>query len=255
MARRLLILKCSARKRGDTMPIPAIDRYDGPLWQVLRSFVRAQPLFAAEIDVYVLSAAFGLIPATQAIPWYDQTMAPERADALRPAVLKQFDELMSCEYHALCLGLSQRYLRAMQGWAELVPPSITVTQTDGPMGTKLGQLRAWLEDRMWSSNSDRPTRLRADAQPRGHAVVGGVTLQLAREEVLAIARTAMENDPKAARSYRDWYVVVDGKPVAPKWLVSLISGLPTSAFDASAARRVLLTLGIDIERVTTDTSI
>lgn len=73
MARRLLILKCSARKRGVEEPIPAIERYDGPLWQVLRSFLREQPLFATDIDIYVLSAAFGLIPASQPIVWYDQT--------------------------------------------------------------------------------------------------------------------------------------------------------------------------------------
>src|SRR3954452_8533298 len=113
MARRLLILKCSARKRDGAELLPAIDRYDGPLWQVLRSFLRAQPLFAADLDVYVLSAGFGLIPAAQMIPWYDQTMAPERADELRPAVLNRLAELMGGEYTKLCLGLSHRYLRAM----------------------------------------------------------------------------------------------------------------------------------------------
>jgi ABC-type multidrug transport system ATPase subunit len=44
-------------------------------------------------------------------------------------------------------------------------------------------------------------------------------------------------------------VLLDGQPVAPKWLVSQLTGLPTSDFDASAARRVLLALGIDVEHV------
>src|SRR5579859_7749716 len=111
MANRLLILKCSARKCDGAEQLPAMQRYNGPLWQVLRHALREQPQLAADLDIYVLSAAFGLIPATQLIPWYDQTMAPERADALRPEVLQRFGELMHTGPRALCLGLSQRYLR------------------------------------------------------------------------------------------------------------------------------------------------
>jgi hypothetical protein len=249
MTRRLLILKCSARKRGGTEPMPAIERYDGPLWQVLRSFVRMQPLFAADLDVYVLSAAFGLIPASQPIPPYDQTMAPERADELRPVVLECFRALVDNGYQDLCLGLSQRYLRAMRGWEMLVPPGVAVTLTDGPMGTKLGQLRAWLEGRTWEPSDVSPERLIAPEQPRGNAQIAGIQIALSRDEVLEQARAAIAKGDVGMKRYRDWYVRVDGQPVAPKWLVSLISGVPTSAFDASAARRVLLALGIDIERV------
>lgn len=247
--RRLVILTCSARKRGDATLLPALDRYDGPLWQVLRSYLREQPLFALELDIYVLSAAFGLIPASQPIPWYDQTMAPERADALHPAVLEQFGTLMQQDYDQLCLGLSQRYLRAMDGWEACLPPSVVVTQTDGPMGIKLGQLRAWLEGRTWAPNDNHPDRLVADAAPRGEVIIRGVTLCMARDDVIERARHALATDGAGAERYRDWYVLIDERPVAPKWLVSLLTGLPTSAFDASAARRALLALGVDVERV------
>jgi hypothetical protein len=245
---RLLILKCSARKRGGAELIPAIERYDGPLWQVLRSFLRQQPLFAADLDVYVLSAAFGLIPASQAIPPYDQMMAPERADELRPAVLERFHALVGNGYRDLCLGLSQPYLRAMSDWKTLVPSGVAVTLTDGPMGMKLGQLRAWLEGRIWEPSDDPPNRLVAPERPRGSAQIAGIEIALSRDEVLEQARVAIAKGDIGSRRYRDWYVLVDGQPVAPKWLVSLISGAPTSTFDASAARRVLLALGIDIER-------
>jgi hypothetical protein len=249
---RLLILKCSNRKRGGEEPLPAIDRYDGPLWQVLRSFRREQPLFADDIDIYVLSAAYGLISAFDPIPWYDRTMAPERADELRPEVLERFASLMGEGYKQLCLGLSQRYLRAMTGWNELVPPGMAVTHTDGPMGTKLGQLRAWLEGRVWQPPSEQPARLEAAVQPRGEVVMSGVMLRLSRDEVLEQARQALAVDGKGAERYRGWYVLVDDRPVSAKWLAGLISGLPTSRFDAAAARRALLALGLDIERVHQD---
>lgn len=246
---RLLILTCSARKRGDTEDIPASERYDGPLWQVLRSYVREQPLFAAELDVYVLSAAYGLIPATQPIPWYEQTMTAERARELHSEVIARFQTLMEQPYTSLCLGMSQRYLQALQGWQELVPATVTVTLTDGSMGTKLQQLRAWLEGRAMIANTPAVERLTARAEPRDAVTIAGVTVRMTRAEVLERARLALSEDTQGAARFRDWYVLIDGQPVAPKWLVSQLTGVSTSRFDASAARRVLLALGFDVEHV------
>lgn len=251
---RLLILTCSARKRGDSAPIPASERYDGPLWQVLRSYVREQPLFAAELDVYVLSAAYGLIPASQPIPWYEQTMTPERACELHLEVITRFQSLMERSYTSLCLGLSQRYLQAMIGWEAIVPSSVAITHTDGPMGTKLKQLRAWLEGQPFAPDMEIPDRLVGRAEPRESATIAGVTVRLSHAEVLEQARTALLRDAQGAARFRDWYVLIDETPVAPKWLISHLTGLSTSRFDASAARRVLLALGFDVEHVRQTTS-
>jgi len=49
---RLLILSCSARKRGPAEPIPALDRYDGSLWRVLRSYLHEQPIVAADMHIW-----------------------------------------------------------------------------------------------------------------------------------------------------------------------------------------------------------
>src|SRR3546814_11987320 len=54
---RLLILACSATKRSRPGWIPAVDRYDGPLWQTLRAIGpdRQDP------KVAVLSTRYGFI--------------------------------------------------------------------------------------------------------------------------------------------------------------------------------------------------
>ena len=244
---RLLILSCSARKRGPAEPIPALDRYDGSLWRVLRSYLHEQPIVAADLHVYGFSAEFGLIPGDQRIPHYDRTMDSEQADALRPHVRETFATLMGQGYAQICLGVSDRYLRAMEGWETLVPADVDVRVTDGPMGTKLGQLRAWLEGRVWMP-ADRPTHVAAPVAPHGKVMLSGVLLHMTREDVFVRARAALANDDAGARRYRDWYVRVDDQRVAAKWLASVISGLPTSRFDASNARRALLALGIDVER-------
>lgn len=244
---RLLILQCSSSKRSSAEPIPAIERYDGPLWRVLRAYRREQGLWGADLEVFGLSAEYGLIPAEQTIPMYERTIDTDRANELHPTVLGEFRALMSRGYDQLCLGVSQRYLQVLEGWEELVPPKTAVTVTDGTEAIKLGQLRAWLRGEAWRGPAKRPERLVAEAQPRGNVRIGGVTLSMSREEVLAHARAALRKDGKQAKTYRNWYALIDGQPVGVKWLASVLSGLPTSAFQAAQARQVLLALGIDVE--------
>lgn len=249
---RLLILTCSARKRGGDEPIPAIDRYDGPLWQMVRNYLRTQPLRAIDLEIYALSAEFGLIAATHPIPHYERTMDAARADELRPTVLVKFARLFQNKYSAVCLGMSQRYLRAIEGWNEIIPIGVAVTLTDGAMGQKLGQLRTWLDGQQWQTTmTERPVHIAAPVQLRGSVKLSGTEITMNRDEVLERARIALQTDAQAATRFRDWYVIVDGQRVAAKWVASIISGLPTSCFDAANARRALLALGIDIERMTT----
>jgi len=63
---RLLILACSQRKRPGASSLPAIERYDGPAFRVLRRYCRLNQ--DNGLFVYVLSAEFGLIPVKQPIP-------------------------------------------------------------------------------------------------------------------------------------------------------------------------------------------
>ena len=83
-ARRLLVIACSARKRKDAGLLPAVDRYDGPAFRVLRKFLADA---ADPPDVLVLSARYGLIPSSRGVPDYDRRLTPGDADALRPGVL------------------------------------------------------------------------------------------------------------------------------------------------------------------------
>jgi cytoplasmic iron level regulating protein YaaA (DUF328/UPF0246 family) len=81
---RLLIMSCGKQKRPDTGLLPALERYNGPAFRVLRHFLASCTLNSP--DVYILSARFGLIPADWPIPFYDQRMTLERAAELQPSV-------------------------------------------------------------------------------------------------------------------------------------------------------------------------
>jgi hypothetical protein len=84
--RRLLLLACTATKRADPHPIPAIERYDGPSFRTLRKWRAANPAAAAHLDVLILSARLGLITAGVLIGDYNQRMTRVRAAELRKAV-------------------------------------------------------------------------------------------------------------------------------------------------------------------------
>ena len=144
--RRLLILSCSERKHTSKELLPAIERYNGPVFFLLRRFLRDCPEKARLLDVYILSAAHGLIPASQLIAPYDQKMIQYRASELQPHVLATFGELMQNNYTSLCIVMGKAYLAALEGWWDLVPTNLALMVAKGPMGVKQAQLKNWLEE-------------------------------------------------------------------------------------------------------------
>lgn len=75
---RLLILACAATKTDEPGLVPAIRRYDGPLWRTLRA---ADP-DGRLAQVAYLSALHGFGDASTSIDRYDARMTPELARAM-----------------------------------------------------------------------------------------------------------------------------------------------------------------------------
>src|SRR5688572_5303367 len=108
--KRCLILGCSESKIETAGKIPALDRYDGPPFRVLRRFLTDVPPSdpRRQLDVFVLSAEYGLIKEEQEIPVYDQRMTPQRAGELQPDVLRIFQEkIASQNYEELFLSMGK----------------------------------------------------------------------------------------------------------------------------------------------------
>lgn len=53
---RMLLIGCSKAKVEGEDPLPAIERYDGPLFRVVRRFLREGPESLQDVVIYVLSA-------------------------------------------------------------------------------------------------------------------------------------------------------------------------------------------------------
>ncbi len=234
----LVILGCSQRKRRTSRLVPAIDRYDGPVFRVLRKHAREAPESSA--DACILSGRFGLIPGTFPIPRYDRRVAHANHTALRKRVEKQLKRTLDdIQPERLFVSVGCQYWPLLEEpLAREVAPERLVVATGG-IGGRASQLAHWL--RSGQSESDDTSLERTN----GEATLLRTTLRLSRAEVLQKAREALLSLPPAARRFETWYVTVDQDRVAPKWLAGLLFDKPVSRFRTADARRVLSLLGVD----------
>jgi hypothetical protein len=237
--RHLLILACSQRKRLDTESLPAIERYDGPTFRLLRRFLRKQP--SAPLEIYILSAKFGLIPSDYLIPNYDQRMTKMRSRQLQPEVIAKFEDILSAKsYQKLCICLGRDYFLALDKYDMLIKSGLAVRIATGSLGKKLATLHDWLYGKPPELASGQAIDL------QGKACLKGIEVVLTAAEVLDVARQALVEGKGNPASYQSWYVLVGDRRVSPKWVVSLLTGLPVSDFHSIAARRMLIQLGIEV---------
>jgi hypothetical protein len=241
---RCLILGCTEAKRKDDDDLPAWERYNGPTFQVMRRFLREAEPQLQDVDIYILSAEYGLIDADQPVADYDRRMTTARATELRPEVSKRLREILGQGYDEVFISLSRAYLEAVDDLDTMGADGTQMTVSQTTMGKRLTELKRWLycfpeEDR--SKARPAPT-----AHVTGQAVLRGREIEATKDQVLNLARRALVDGLGRPHNFRTWYALVDGEKVSTKWLASLLSELPVSEFQASEARRVLRQLGVEV---------
>src|SRR5436305_9818413 len=108
MTPSLVILGCSQRKKYTPQPIPAIDRYDGPVFRVLRKHAREVP--ETRPDAYILSGRFGLIPGESLIPSYDHLLSHADYAELSARVAEQLkNALDEIQPERMFISVGSRY--------------------------------------------------------------------------------------------------------------------------------------------------
>jgi hypothetical protein len=239
---RCLILSCSQAKRDGKEAMPALERYDGPAFRVVRRFLTEAEPVLRDVDIYVLSAQYGLIPAARRIANYDRRMSPARAAELCCKVVSELRGVLEQGYEELFLSLGRTYLEATDGFEATVPEATQVIVSQAAAGRRLTELKRWLYRLPDGALASKAKTV----QVTGKAILRGKPIEASVEDVLALARQALAEGRGRPRNFRDWYVIVDGEGVSPKWIVSLLSGLEVSEFQASEARRVLGQLGVSV---------
>ena len=243
---KLIILACSRRKSKERHPMPAIERYDGPMFMRLRRYLAHSN---DKARVLVLSAEYGLIEGERLIPYYDCRMTSQRAQTLRPQVTAALRRVMTGSAgeakirRDVFLNLGRMYMEAVRDAYDLMAREHNVTCAKGSPGRRLTQMHTWLY-------GAPPPPLRESSahshSRKGKVRLRGVQIDLSADQVMKVAREALLSEQAGASGELTWYVVVNERRVGPKWIVSQVTGLPVSSFHTDEARRVLRQLGIDV---------
>lgn len=140
--KRLLVIGCSQTKRDAQGVLPAIDRYDGSSYRVLRNFLREHQ-WPHSLSVAVLSAKYGLVGGFSEIEDYDERMTAVRAAEWAPTCASTLSKWAE-GHRSVHFSLGKDYLPAImpgiqsRSWrrAEVF---------EGPIGLKLNQIKSFLE--------------------------------------------------------------------------------------------------------------
>jgi cytoplasmic iron level regulating protein YaaA (DUF328/UPF0246 family) len=139
----MLLISCSQTKK----PIPkgkAIDLYDGPYYRVIRK-LRKEGLYPVDVDVYILSAKYGIIHEDTEIDSYDMRMSLERALELRVRNLEVLgDILKKSSYGNMMINLGKTYMESIQGYERYIGDLSHVEICSGQIGERISQMKQWL---------------------------------------------------------------------------------------------------------------
>lgn len=115
MGATLLVQSCSNRKREADSSLPAMERYDGYFFRIVKKAIDEGAL-RDDIDIVILSAEFGLLDLEDPIPMYDRKMTFQRADELRDEVMSSLvSKLRTGDYETLVINMAKEYEQAIEG--------------------------------------------------------------------------------------------------------------------------------------------
>ena len=140
----LLLVSCSQRKYSGAGSLPAIERYDGVNFRVLRKAQR-EGYFAKNLDVLILSAKYGLIESDYPIEDYECKMTEGRALILQSEVSSSLDlHLCRKDYREIFINLGKTYLIAIELSDGIRMAGQSVLYPTGGIGSKMSQMKQWL---------------------------------------------------------------------------------------------------------------
>ena len=212
--------------------MPAIERYDGPAFRTLRLWRKK----AGDLQVWVLSAGYGLIPERQKIPDYNQQITPDIIPALRADTVVKLQNIMAeCPFSSALVCMADTYASV---FPDHFPNGVRVEKAGGKIGGKISHLKSWLGgDDIQPFIGDISSEVR-------EVRIGGRVIRASAAQGISLARKGLMRGEAAIANWQTWHVPVDNKQVAVKWLVAELTGLPVSRFRTADALRVLRVWGI-----------
>ena len=244
--KKCLIINCSKTKIKGENTLPAIKRYDGPLFRVLRKYVLDESQDISELSIYILSAKYGFISANEEIYDYDCFLTSSDANKIRENVLSSFKKAcQKNEFKEIFFALSKNYRMLVDGFNYDNCSKARLIFAKGGNGYKSSQLKQWLYDD-YKTNEEKLKALKNQSKSIGNATLCGKKIVLSSEQIVEIAEKSLQEKFGNPYNFKDWYVQIGENKVGPKWLVSQLSNVPVGKFTSKEARRVLTQLGVEV---------
>ncbi len=222
--------------------MPAIERYDGPAFRLLRRYLNRSD---EDLEIYILSAKFGLITHQTSIPYYEQKLRSDRIEELKERISKQNFFSKTHERKPFFINLGKTYSQVFEPVFEGLVKNSNTTFASGSSGKRLAEMYDWLYGEKSSLRNEQPK-----IELEKEVFIQGVRLYTTEKEIRAIVMDEIsQNGMKNLQNYQSWFVSVDDLKISPKWLISRLTNLPVGKFHSDQARKVLQKLGVKVERV------
>jgi hypothetical protein len=139
---RLLILACSKRKVSNRKKLPALQRYDGGAYRVIKKLQREQS-FPPDVQIKIISARFGLIDSEAEIPYYELRMNRDLASKLGKQAATELNKYFNQQkYTEIYVDAGGYYQASLSNFLEGYDCPVTLAK--GRIGERLHALRNWL---------------------------------------------------------------------------------------------------------------
>ncbi|MDI9395425.1 MAG: peroxide stress protein YaaA [Euryarchaeota archaeon] len=143
---KLLVIPCSKKKLASEGMLPAIERYQGQYFKILKKYVTD---FSNNngFDIAILSAKYGLLEPMDNIEYYNLKMDAIQAQSLKGSILKKLAKMNELkQYREVVINLGSHYIEAIEGYEKIFDNAVEFKFFEGRIGERQKQMKDWLEE-------------------------------------------------------------------------------------------------------------
>ena len=146
-SRRLIILSASQRRSTDPQPLPAIERYQGVFFRVVKKYLRQGKLKNA--DIIIVSERYGVLQADEEVPYHTPfqgklTLSKQMLEEINQKNLAKLKSIFSkTRYSEIIVVCGREFQELIKGFEELTDAKVVLCKGRGP-GPKAQNLKQWI---------------------------------------------------------------------------------------------------------------
>jgi cytoplasmic iron level regulating protein YaaA (DUF328/UPF0246 family) len=141
--RRLVIVSASQRRVLDPNPIPAIERFDGVYFRILRKYLREGKM--KDVSILVVSDRYGILEANDLVPFHpasDKTKEVTQ-DMWASNLAKLKETFKKTSYSEIYVVCGQKFQAFIKGFEDFTNVPVTYCYGRG-LGPKARSLKDWI---------------------------------------------------------------------------------------------------------------